>query len=347
VGNLRLTLSGTYTVGVVDDGLNEVFDYLITFNLAKCGTNQREAGDGPESLAPGQLSYGHIEPADYDTFCFDAASNDVIYLTVLRTNGPGTSPYLYLYDPTGAVVTEGSANSILTYVPNRRLTLSGTYTVAVIDDGLNESFDYTICMVKAPGPNFPDQGDGPYELVPFQPVFAQIVPGDLDAFAFRAIAGDTIALKVQKVSGAGQNPVLELHAPDGTLLATGSSSSSATVGVSCAPQTGTYVAFVYDNGLNESFSYSITLNQSPIVPPSGGNTQYLAAYLCNTNVFLRWETNSAGFGLERTPTLPATNWVPVLEAPYVIADHYYLALGFPTNRSAFYRLHCTNCPPGP
>src|SRR2546425_5684 len=195
VANLRLTTTGTYTVGIVDDGLNESFDYLITFNLAAGGVNQREAGDGPEALLPGQTSYGHISPSDYDTFTFSASSNDVIYLTGLRTNAPGTYPYLYLYDPTGAVIAAGSGNAILTDVANLRLTTTGTYTVGIVDDGLNESFDYLITFNLAAGLFFLMIRRPPRStLFPYTTLFRSISPSDYDTFTFSASSNDVIYL---------------------------------------------------------------------------------------------------------------------------------------------------------
>src|SRR5687767_5984102 len=147
--NRRLTKSGTYTVGALDNGLNESFGYQITFNIASCGVNQREPEDGPEMLVAGQISGGTLVPADYDTYCFTASSNDVLYLTMLRTNGPGTYPFFELYDPEGNVVPGTEYNDYVAYMDNIRLTRTGTYIVAARDNGLNDSFGYRITFNTA------------------------------------------------------------------------------------------------------------------------------------------------------------------------------------------------------
>src|SRR5256885_1931188 len=115
----------------------------------------------PEAIVPGQTESCSISARGQTNFyTFSAVSNSVIYLTVLKTNGPGNYPYLYLYDPDGEVITAGTGNALLTQAPNLRLNKTGLYTVAVLDDGSYESFDYTICVITIPGPNFPDPGEG-------------------------------------------------------------------------------------------------------------------------------------------------------------------------------------------
>jgi hypothetical protein len=355
VPNLRLPQTGTYTVGIVDGGLNEAFDYLLTINLAGGGVNQRESDDGPEALLPGQTRSGHIYPSDYDTFTFSASSNDVIYLTVLRTNGPGTGPFFYLYDPSGEVISAGAYSSLLTYVPNLRLTQTGTYTVGVIDGGLDEEFDYTLCVVKIPGPNIPDPGEGSETLSPGETRSAQITAGDLDAFAFHVIAGDTVTLNAYKTGGSGAGIYVQLYGPDGTVVFQASGASSGRIHAPCLAQTGIYTAFVGDSSLTGTLDYALSLIQSPVVPRSSGLNQYLAILQCEGQVTVRWETNSAGFALESiaavegaTPVdwMASPNWTPVLTPPRIIAEHFYLDEAAINNSSRFYRLRCTNCPSG-
>lgn len=183
-GDVRLVKTGTYAICIVEDGLNGTYSYLLRVSQVACGVNEQEAGDGPETLVAGQISGGTLTGADYDTYCFTASSNDVLYLTMLRTNGPGTYPYFYLYDPDGVVLPAPGQNDYLAHIPNRRLTKSGVYTVGVIDNGLNESFGYSVCMIKVPGPNFPETGEGSETLRPGELRAAQITRGDCDAFAF-------------------------------------------------------------------------------------------------------------------------------------------------------------------
>jgi len=269
------------------------------------------------------------------------SSNDVVYLALLRTSG-GDHPVFFLYDPDGLdQLSTGTAD--YAELQNYRLMKDGIYTVAVLDNGLDESFDYNLSLIKNPGPNASDAGDGPYLMEPYETKQAQITPGDLDAFAFHAIAGDTLTIRLQKTSGPGLHPALQLHAPDGTVLAADSLDTSASVRVSCVSQTGHYLITVFDNGLDEAFGYSLLVEKTPVVPSSSGTTQYLAIYQCAGEVTVRWQTNAAGFLLERAMALPAINWFPVNETPQLIAAHFYFSESLSSDSARFYRLRCTNC----
>ena len=343
--NLRLAMTGTYTVGVIDNGHNESFDYVVTVNLAKGGVNQRDADDGPEAITPGQFSHGHISPSDYDSFTFTAASNDVIYLTVLKTNGVG-SLFLYLYDPSGAVLAEGSANSFFAGVENWRLAQTGTYTVGVIERFHTQSFDYIVNVLKIPGPNAADPGDGLYLLSPVESRSAHLSAGDLDAFGIMAIAGDTIDVGIRITSGSGRNPVLTVYGPDGNVLRTTNGPTKARIRLQCVSQTGPYTVVIHDDGHNEAYDYQLTFDQYPVVPPSDGLNQYLAICDCTNRVVVRWETSAQplGFTLESSPVVDGTvppGWTPVLAPFQVIADRFYFTEA-PTNATKFYRLKKPN-----
>jgi hypothetical protein len=63
-------------------------------------------------------------------------------------------------------------------------------------------------------------------------------------------------------------------------------------------------------------------------------------------VFVRWETNAAGFILEACPAVTGTTWTdwmrsgawtPVGPPTFSIADHFYFRES-PTNGARFYRL---------
>ena len=339
-------------MGVRHIGYNDSFGYTITFNFAKGGVNQREGSDGPEALLPGQTGYGHINTNDYDTFTFTGASNDVLFLTVFLTTGPGTNPYLYLYDPDGEVITEGNANWYLAYVRNMRLTKTGTYTVGVRHIGYNDSFGYEISALKIPGPNATDPGDGLYTLSPAETRSAHLSAGDLDAFEIKVIAGDTLNVSLRITAGSGGNPVLHIYGPDANLISTVSGPTMARIRLQCVSQTGAYTVVIHDDGYDETYDYQLTLDQYPVVPPSDGLNQYLAICDCTNRVVVRWETGAQpmGFVLEAIPAINNTSglewmlspdWTPVVAPFQVIADHFYFTES-PTNATKFYRLRKAN-----
>jgi hypothetical protein len=96
-------------------------------------------------------------------------------------------------------------------------------------------------------------------------------------------------------------------------------------------------------GTDQIFDYALSLAQSPVTPRSDGTNQHLAIFTSTNHCIIRWETNSSGFILETSPSLGAS-WSPVAIPSRIIADHFYVDLGAPTNGYAFHRLRCTNCP---
>jgi hypothetical protein len=217
----------------------------------------------------------------------------------------------------------------------------------VRDDGGNESFPYALTLIRCLGSNITDPGEGPYALAPFETRGGSITVGDMDAFSFRAIFGDSIRLSLQKTGGPGQGLVMDLFGPDCTLVASVAGATSSQLRIACpANQTGNYMVRIRDDGGNEIFTYALSLTQYPVLPLSSGNTQYLAIFQCTNHIFVRWQTNSPGFRLESNPAVDGPTWTPVMTAPTVIADHFYVDEGVMTNGTRFYRLHCPTCPPG-
>jgi hypothetical protein len=304
------------------------------------------------AISAGQIVPGSITAARQTNFySFTASSNDVIYLTLLTTNGPGTFPWFYLYNPDGIFLGNPSANSFEANWAGR-LDQSGSYVVAVIDGGINDSFGYSLCMVKVPGPNLTDAGEGAYILSPTETRSAHLSPGDLDAFEIKAIAGDTLSVALLRTTGPGRNPVLRIFGPDGNLISTVSGPAVARVRLPCVDQTGAYTVVIHDDGYNEAYDYRLSFDQYPVVPASSGLNQYLAICDCTNRVVVRWETSAQpmGFILEGNPSvdganlpqwMASPNWTPVVAPFEVIADHFYFAES-PTNVARFYRLRKAN-----
>src|SRR5437899_2076289 len=95
-------------------------------------------------------SAGNNKPADLDTFTFTATSNDVLFLMVLKT----TVLVIFYYDPATTDIYTLSLHDALPILADtfdRRLTKTGTYTVVVDDNGLDQSFDYLISCNIARG----------------------------------------------------------------------------------------------------------------------------------------------------------------------------------------------------
>jgi hypothetical protein len=344
----RLSQTGAYTLLVLADYFSDSYDYLLTVTRVGCGTNLREPGDDPEPLVPGQVSHGQIALVDVDTYCFSASSNDVVAIGLGRTTGTGI-PRFYLFDPEGNYVSEqGGGGSV--YTQNQRLSQNGIYTLLVLADYFSDSYDYTLCIIKIPGPNVPEDTDGSEFLAPGELRSAAAAAGDVDAFAFYAIAGDSVEIIVDQAFDSGGFLVVEVYGPRGDIIQGAPSSTGLNYRLPCLADAGVYHVVVRDDDLLDASTYTVRFYQTPVVPPSGGLTQYLAILRCSTNIILRWETNSAGFMLESASrpasfaSEPPNVWSPVTTPSYVIANHYYVNEGAVTQPAQFYRLRCTNCP---
>jgi len=210
--------------------------------------------------------------------------------------------------------------------------------VAVLDNGLDESFDYVICMFKVPGPNFPEAGEGSELLVSGETRAAQITPGDLDAYSVSVVAGDSVWIRLSQASGPGQ-AYMYVYDPAGNVVGTATSATEARFRIPCATNTGNYTIAVVDSALSRPFTYNLTLLQDPGPPPSyDPDNPYVAIFRCMTNTVVRWPTNAAGFQLEYRTNAVAGIWSNVPPPYTAIANHFYV-----TNRSEdpmrFYRLN--------
>src|SRR5881409_3534949 len=88
--------------------VNKLCGALIIFFVALLAARAATTN----SISPGQILSGSITtPAQMNCYSFTAKSNDVIYLTLLRTNGPGNYPYFYLYDPDDELLSGPGYNS--------------------------------------------------------------------------------------------------------------------------------------------------------------------------------------------------------------------------------------------
>jgi len=312
---------------------------VFGFTLNFCGLGATFAAT-TNTIAFGETANGMIPVGETNVYSFQATSGEAV--TVLLTANAQVVPLVELRGPQGNVLATGANVDFRSgFISSFTLPTDGTYLLLVRDDAGNQSFNYGLTLIKNPGPNPADDGG---TILPGQTVTNSLdTIGDMDAFAFRAIAGDTITLSLKLTGGGVVSPTLELHGPDGTVVARSSSGVSARIAV-CVQQTGNFLALVRDDVGNQTFGYQLSFSQNPIVPSSSGATQYLAIFQCTNHVTVRWETNSVGFRLESSLVLPATNWVQEIQLPVIIADHFYFT-ETATNKAKFYRLACPDCPP--
>jgi hypothetical protein len=310
------------------------------------GVNQREVGDGPEPLTFGQITTGHIDVGDFDIYTFTGKANDLVTLGLIKTDTGAGNPTIRLFDPEGAYILGTCGDGVRVFLDALPLAKTGTYLIEVSDcDSQNGSYGYSLCGVRIPGPNLPDQGEGTELVSNRETRIASITPGDLDAYTFSVIAGDDAIVTLTKTSGEGL-PVLSVYDNEGRLLANDPRATSARVTIPCSSQPGPFTIVCRESALTRAFTYTLSLVQTPGPPPSYDPARpYLTEFRCLTNVVTRWPTNASGFQLEFCDDLCATTvgglcsgvWT-MIPPPYpVIGDHYFV-----TNRSSasmrFFRL---------
>jgi len=290
------------------------------------------------NIFPGETRHGLLGGVgSFDYYTFPAASNDTVTILMAGPEGYTNRVFLELFAPGFKKVVE-RAGPLTAIIEAQKLNQTADYTILCTVILGEVAFPYGVTLIKNPGPNLTDTNDAGGTIAAGQTTTGSIDgPADIDVFSFSAIAGDTIAARMSKTGGSGTAPLVQLHAPDGTVLATASGDPSARLEVPCVKQTGTYLILCRDDRGTESFSYAVSLVQNPSTPVSRGTNQYLAVCECTNHMIVRWATNSAGFILESADTLPSTNWSAIGQTSNVIAGYYYLDVTAASG-GRFYRL---------
>jgi hypothetical protein len=337
IDSFPLPQSGDYTIICRDAYGAYTFDYILSL-----------AGN-PNIILPGETKQGNIDTsAASDTYTFSGAFNQRVTILLAGTNLGEAFPYMELRGTDGSLLTTGSdlfhGSSLI--IDGFRLPQSDDYTIICRDAYGAYTFDYALTLITIPGSNLVDVGEGTGTLAPDEPQAGNLTAGDMDAYIFWAIAGDSVSIKLS-TGGPNPDPVIKLYAPNGNDLGVGSTSLSPTVRVRCLDQTGNYLVLCRGRNGIEDFNYNLTLTQTPVVPVSSETNQFLAIFECTNHIIVRWSTNSSSFILESASLLPNLGWAPVTDMRREVYAGYYFADALATNVSRFFRLHCAGCVPAP
>jgi hypothetical protein len=191
------------------------------------------------------------------TFRFTGTTGQWIDVFVYRTSGSADHCF-QVSDPNGDSAGSTCVNGV--YRPalatySYRLTKTGSYTMAVWDNGDNETFGYSVVIQ----PTFPI---GP-RAIPIQfglPQSGSVTFLDKQVYTFPGTVGDQLSTRSIRTDGSADH-CIRLIEPDGTEA----------VGATCVngvyrPQStsfdwkvrkaGTHAIEVWDNGWSENFSYN-------------------------------------------------------------------------------------------
>jgi len=252
---VKVTVTGTYLILVRD----HYGQYSGTYGLTVITNPGPNPGDEDASnIIAGEYKTADIAPGDVDVYSYQAKAGDVLTIFVGVVSG-SLDPQADLHGPDGAVVSTNWGSS-LAVIEAVKVTVTGTYLILVRDHYGQYSGTYGLTVITNPGPNPADEDAG--EIVAGEYKTADIAPGDVDVYSYQAKAGDVLTIFVGVASGS-LDPQADLHGPDGAVVATDWSSSSALIEAVKVTLTGTYLILVRDHYGQYAGAYGLTVITNP------------------------------------------------------------------------------------
>ncbi len=304
---LSATNSGTFTV-VLGDIYGRAAMYDLT--LAKQpGAISVAPGDEGGPMANGYTYNGTLLVGDLDLWSFNASIGDAIVVRMGDlTNAISFYPVLRLYGPNGALIAAdlnpsgtGKSAEVAASATN-----AGTFTV-VAGDLYGRTGIYNLTLAKSPGGISVAPGDEGGPLTNGFAHLGNITTGDLDVYSFVACDGEGIQLQMTDLVDGNLSPTLRLYGPNGALLNTASSPTTALISRT-TPSPGTYTVVVGDAG-QAAGPYRLT--------GLGISTGFILCkpLITGPNVIVRSAGGPAGSNYvlftSTNIALPLTNWTPI------------------------------------
>jgi hypothetical protein len=250
------TNSGTFTL-VVDSGGTGTGTYRLS--LARTGSPVViSANDEGGALTNGATHIASIDLGDLDAWVFTANPGESMAVRIGEVTASLT-PQLRLYGPNGALLDSGSG--VVATEVTARATNAGTFLVVAGDltSGYAGTGNYRLTLTKAGGPLTTSAGDEGGALTNGATEVAGIDPGDIDAWAFIANAGENIVVRMGEAT-ASLSPQLRLFGPNGALLDSAFGVVAAEVAFR-ATNSGRFIVLAADqtSGFAGSGNYRLTL----------------------------------------------------------------------------------------
>jgi hypothetical protein len=227
---LAAPATGTYTIVIADYYGNGVGDYELRLTRAP---GAKEEG----ALVNGGARNQTMTLGDLDSYTFTATVGEGVHLRLVDLNATGFIPRLWVYGPTGALVSSDWGYDAADTVFAAPAT--GTYTVVAADYYGTGTGDYELHHVRGTGAN--EHGS----LIDEGTRSETATRGDLDSFTFVGNTGDVVQLRLTDVAATAFIPRLYLYGPTGALVATTWNYDVAVLNVNL-PAAGTYTVIAAD-----------------------------------------------------------------------------------------------------
>jgi len=246
--NRTLTETGTYRIDVRDQNNTNTGDYLLYWQRLSSPCNV--VADLPcDQVVSGSIGTTTVDPPPWRIYTFTAAANEAVTIRSRNTSGGSFTPYIELYNPSGAFLQNGS------YM-DRTLTVAGTYTILMRDyyNTYGGNFNLSWRKVSTPPCNSAPINCG-------QTLSGSITAADqINFYTFTAAANDVVTIRTRKVSGSFTT-VFDLYSPSGTQILSGAASTNWTQTLTAA---GTYKILMRDSGNANTGDYLLYLERMNI-----------------------------------------------------------------------------------
>jgi len=254
------TQNGTYTAMVSDAGDDEAMQYQIRA-IAVPDLPQLIAGRD-STLGNGEELTSALPLGSFNVHTFSADSGNLVRLSLAETGGLAAEPTIQVIGPDGQIVDSNSGNSeaLLQFVAAQ----SGDYTLLVGDSSSDEAMSYRLRSIVVPEvPQLLANRDS--ALANGEELESDFPLGSYNLHTLEVDSGDLVRLTLGETGGMAAEPVVQLVAPDGQVVETGSGNVDAGVQFT-ATQTGTYLAIISDSGNDEGMEYRVRAITVPDTP---------------------------------------------------------------------------------
>lgn len=207
---------------------------------------------------PSPMPFGETRSAtllvggELDAYSLSGRQGDRLFLR-MSSGSSAFKPQLRLYQPDGTLVCSGySYGNTATNTQACQLPVTGAYLLLANEWSEGRAGSYYLFAQRLNEPA------APTAIAPGVAVTGSLaMPGEADSFTVQGTVGDSMTIRMARGSGTVQ-PMVQLYAPDGTLVCGAQSFGQVTENNACLlPQTGSYTVLAYDLQEGRTGSYGL------------------------------------------------------------------------------------------